>query len=288
MSRTNVANVEPVVTSAKAMNDRTPTSGRNGTRVGQIIRNGSHWSCVGMDQADFGYVKQASIGTSKMDHGMESNDGLKMDQEWYQMFEMMERAELSDFVVKPSLKFERAPSGPLARSKATPNLINQSETVRNYSTSCSHPFTDNTQSYNHSSQRSKVELQSYIKDFKDRDQSGKQTKHSEMQKRRAQELSFGNDHSTSRSHPFKDNTQSFYQSNICVKHTNESHSQSRKKVYGLEMEKSQAQELGFGNNYSTSCSYPFKDNTQSVYPPSSFIKHTNESNTQMNQSRKKV
>ena len=46
---------------------------------------------------------EASISTSKMDHGMESDDGQMMDQEWNQMFEMMERAELSDFVVKPSL-----------------------------------------------------------------------------------------------------------------------------------------------------------------------------------------
>ena len=75
MSRINVVNVEPVVTSSKAMNDRTPTSGRNGTKVGLIIRNENHGSCVGMDQDDFGIVKQASIGTSKVDQGMESNDG---------------------------------------------------------------------------------------------------------------------------------------------------------------------------------------------------------------------
>ena len=100
-----------------------------------------------MDQDGFGIVNQASIGTSEMDQSMESNDGQKMDLEWYQMFEMMERAELSDFVVNSSLKFERAPSGPLVRSRATPNLINQSETVRNCSTSCLHPFKDNTQSY---------------------------------------------------------------------------------------------------------------------------------------------
>ena len=93
MSRINVADVEPVVASLTFMNDCTPTSGKNVTKVGQRIRNGSHLSCVGMDQDDFGIVKQASIGTSKMDHGMESNYGQEMDQEWYQMFEMMERAE---------------------------------------------------------------------------------------------------------------------------------------------------------------------------------------------------
>ena len=86
MSRIDVANVEPEVASSKAMNDRTPTSGENGTRVGKAIRNGSHGSCVGMGQDDFGIVKQASIGTSKMDHGMESNDGWQMDDEWNQVF----------------------------------------------------------------------------------------------------------------------------------------------------------------------------------------------------------
>ena len=147
MSRIDVASVKPEVASSKAMNDRALASSKNETRVGPYIRNGSHWSCVGMDQDGFGIVNQASIGTSEMDQSMESNDGQKMDLEWYQMFEMMERAELSDFVVNSSLKFERAPSGPLVRSRATPNLINQSETVRNCSTSCLHPFKDNTQSY---------------------------------------------------------------------------------------------------------------------------------------------
>ena len=67
MSRIGVVNVEPKVASSKAMNDCTPTSGRNGTKVGQRIRNGNHGSCVGMDQDDFGFVKQASIGAPTMD-----------------------------------------------------------------------------------------------------------------------------------------------------------------------------------------------------------------------------
>ena len=95
-ARSNVADVEPVVARLTLMHDRTPTSGRDGTKVGKIIRNGSHWSCVGMDQDGLGVVKQASIGASAMDHGMESNDGQVMDQEWNQVFEMMERAEVSD------------------------------------------------------------------------------------------------------------------------------------------------------------------------------------------------
>ena len=102
--------MEPVVASSKAMNDRTPTSSRSETKVGQRIRNGYHGSCVGMDQDDFGIVKQASIGTSKMDRSMESNDGQEMDQELNQMFEMLERTEVSDFVVKSNLKYECAPS----------------------------------------------------------------------------------------------------------------------------------------------------------------------------------
>ena len=129
MSRINVDNVQPGVARLKAMNDRYPTSGKDGTRVGQAIRNGGNWSCVGEEQDDFGVVKQASIGTSKMDHGMESNDGQKMDQEWNQVFEMLKRAEVSDFVVKSCLKFERAPSGLLAGSTATPNLLYKSETT---------------------------------------------------------------------------------------------------------------------------------------------------------------
>ena len=87
-----------------------------------------------MGQDDFGIVKQASIGTSAMDQGMESNDGQMMDQEWNQVFEMMERAEVSDFVINSSLKFDHAPRG-FGRSRSPPNLINQSETVRKYESS---------------------------------------------------------------------------------------------------------------------------------------------------------
>ena len=78
----------------KAMNNREPTSGKNGTRVRKAIRNGSHWSCVGEDQDDFRCVEQVGIGSSKMDNGIESNNGLKMDQEWNQVFAMMEQIEL--------------------------------------------------------------------------------------------------------------------------------------------------------------------------------------------------
>ena len=95
-ARSNVADVEPVVARLTLMNDRTPTSGKYLTKVGQRIRNGGNASCVGMDQDGLDVVKQASIGASAMDHGMESNDGQAMDQEWNQVFEMMERAEVSD------------------------------------------------------------------------------------------------------------------------------------------------------------------------------------------------
>ena len=79
-ARSNVANVEPEVARLTLMNDRTPTSCKNVTKVGQRIRNGSHLSCVGMDQDGLDSVKQASIGASKMDQGMESNDGWQMDE----------------------------------------------------------------------------------------------------------------------------------------------------------------------------------------------------------------
>ena len=94
MSRINVADAEPVVASLKAMNDRTPTSGKNGTRVGKAIRNESYLSCIGMDQDEFGIVNQASINASKMDHGMESNDGWKMDDEWNHVFKMTDNVRL--------------------------------------------------------------------------------------------------------------------------------------------------------------------------------------------------
>ena len=130
-ARIDGADVKPEVASLKTMHDRYPTSGKNVTKVGKRIRNGSHWSCVGEDQNDFGFVKQASIGTSKMDHGMESNDGQEMDQEWNQVFEMLEQVGLTNKangILKHS--HERIPSGMLACSKAPPNLINHAGSVR--------------------------------------------------------------------------------------------------------------------------------------------------------------
>ena len=95
MSRINVADAEPVVASLTFMNDRTTTSGLHGTKVGSAIRNGSNGSCVGMDQDDFGIVKKANIGTSKMDQGMESNDGWQMDSDWDQVFKMMDNVRFA-------------------------------------------------------------------------------------------------------------------------------------------------------------------------------------------------
>ena len=120
-----------------------------------------------MGQDDFGIVKQASIGTSKMDHGMESNDGWQMDDEWNQVFKMMDNVRFASQLDKahrafeplpgstPNLinqsetvrSYESAPSGRLAGSTATPNFINQSETVRNYSTLCFRPLKDTSKSY---------------------------------------------------------------------------------------------------------------------------------------------
>ena len=60
---------------SKAMYDHELTSNEIRAKVGQRIRNGNELNCVGEDQDDFGSVERANIGTSKMDHGMESNDG---------------------------------------------------------------------------------------------------------------------------------------------------------------------------------------------------------------------
>ena len=139
-ARSNVADVEPVVASLTFMNDRTPTSGKSVTKVGQRIRNGSHLSCVGMDQDDLGFVKQASIGASKMDHGMESNDGWQMDDEWNQVFKMMDNVRFASQLDKAHRALEPLPG-------STPNLINQSETVRNHSTLCSRAFKLHTKSF---------------------------------------------------------------------------------------------------------------------------------------------
>ena len=124
-ARSNVADVEPEVARLTLMHDRTPTSGRNGTRVGKAIRNGSHWSCVGMDQDGLGVVKQASIGASKMDHGMESNDGWQMDDDWNQVFKMMDNVRFASQLGKAHCALEPLPGSP-------PKLTNQSETVRKY------------------------------------------------------------------------------------------------------------------------------------------------------------
>ena len=174
-ARSNVANVEPGVARLKAMNDRYSTSGRDGTRVGKYTRNGNHRSCVGEDQDDFGVVKQASSGTSKADQGMESNDGPEMDQEWAQLFEMMERAELSEFAAKSNLEYGRVPSGRPARSNAKPNLTHYTGSVR--SALCNRSFKNNTKAYNHSpTNHATINRSSYSSEFR----------------------------------PFKDNTQSFY------------------------------------------------------------------------------
>ena len=132
-SRINGANVEPGVASSKAMNDRDPTSGKNGTKVGPYIQNGSHWSCFGEDQDDFGIVKQASIGTSKMDNGMESHDGWQMDNEWNQVFKMMENVRFASQLDKAHRAFEPLPGSPPNRAAELPKpmeLPKSSSTIR--------------------------------------------------------------------------------------------------------------------------------------------------------------
>ena len=80
------------------MYDHELTSEKIWVKVRQYIRNGNELNCVGEEQNDFDCVEQANIGTSKMDHGMESNDGQEMDQGWNQVFAMMEQVSLSNQV----------------------------------------------------------------------------------------------------------------------------------------------------------------------------------------------
>ena len=168
------------------MHDHELTASETRTKVVPFIRNGERSNCVGEDQHDFGGVEQANIGTSKMDNGIHSNDGQEMDQEWNQVFAMMEQVELArnvnDFVVKPSLK--RIPPGKLVCSKTPPNLTNQSETETVRITMCNCLLKDTTKSYNHSSKSCANSTKNY-------NQSERKVYRSETEKSRAQDLSFG-------------------------------------------------------------------------------------------------
>ena len=232
---------------------------------------------------------EASVGTSKMDHGMESNDGRqKMDQGWNQVFEMLERAELSGFVVESNFKYEHAPSGPLAGSTAPPNLINLSNhtgSVR--SALCERPLKVATKSYHCQSESCESVSHDHETRVKYKNRNETKVYSLEKEKSRAWTSSF---HCVNNAHLcnclFKDNTQSCnYLSQSC-KAKEQSHvksfegyDQSEKQFRHSEMEKYGAQELGFGIDYSTSCSRPFKDNTQTFCQSNSFVKcaaHVNE------------
>ena len=63
---------------------------------------------------------------------MESNDGWQMDDEWNHVFKMMENVRFATQIDKAHRALEPLPG-------STPNFTNQSETVRNYSTSCIRP-----------------------------------------------------------------------------------------------------------------------------------------------------
>ena len=177
------------------MNDCTLTSSENGTKVGQRTRNGSHWNCVGKDQDDFGSVEQASIGTSKMGGSMESNDGPEMNQEWNQVFAMMERVEVSDFVVKPSLEAHL----------------------------CNRPIKGATQSYYHSPKSHESRKSNHVSNVGTHNHL-KRNEVSDFDIKPSFEALLCN-------RSFKANTQSFYPSNRFMKHASESYSQSEKKVH---------------------------------------------------------
>ena len=135
----------------KAMYDRDLTYSEIRAKVGPYIRNGNELNCVGEDNDDFGGVERANIGsTSMIDHGMESNDRQEMDQEWNQVFVLLEQVGLTNKVSEFGIlnhSHKRIPPGLLTCSKVPPNLINHTGSVR--SALCNRPYKDTTKSYYH-------------------------------------------------------------------------------------------------------------------------------------------
>ena len=264
MSRIDGVNVEPVVARSKAMNDRAPTSGQNETKVGLIIRNGNHGSYVGMGQDDFGIVKQASIGTTTMDQGMESNDGQEMDQEWNQVFEMMDRAELSDFVVKPSLKFNHALRG-FGRSRSPPNLtIHSNLTGSVRSALCERSFKTATKSYYRQPENRELESWNHETEYKNKSRIETNGYESEIKKKRAQELGLGNSFVESAGHV--DVNQNSETKSLMHKNNQRSHKVESNFTRGASRTET------YNCPSYTLCNRPFKDNTQSFYQSNSFVK----------------
>ena len=206
-----------------------------------------------------------------------------MDQEWNQVLAMVEQVELarnvSDFVVKPSLKIERAPSGKSAGSTAPPNLTkhpNHTGSVR--SALCERPFKVATKSYHCQSESKKSVKHNYETRVKDKSRNETKDYDSETEKSRAQELGFGNNYSTLCSRALKLNTQSFYQSNSfvkCADHVNVNHN-SGMETKSLMHENNQRNHKVESNSTRgtsrsetcncpscTSCSRAFKHTTQS-------------------------
>ena len=187
---------------------------------------------------------------------------------------IMERAELSDFVVNSSLK--------VAGSTAPPNLTQHSNytgSVR--SALCERPFKVATKSYHCQSESNESVKHNHKTRVKDKRRNETMSYNSETEKSRAQELGFGNNDSKLCDRAFKLNTQSLYQPNSFMKR--ESYNQLEKKDYNSETEKSRAWDSGFVCINGTLCNRAFKLNTQSFYPPSSFTKstdHTHESCSQ--------
>lgn len=156
---------------------------------------------------------------------MESNDMWKMEEEWNQVFVMMEQAELSDFVINSSLKFERIPLGPLVRTP--PNLINHFETKGGTPSVNKHrSFKNTTKSYHCLSKSCESGNRNY----------GDETESNDRIKRQVYGANTGSNNRVKRQ----------------VYGVNTGNSdQIERQVYRSGTEKSRAQESGFGSVYST-------------------------------------
>ena len=169
---------------------------------------------------------------------------------------------------------------------STPSLTNQSETVRDYSTSCSRAFQLNTQPYNHPSQSSKAISQGHVKSLEDYKQSGKQFNHSEMEKYRFRESGDERTYGTSCNRALKLNIQPFYQPNNFVKskdnaNGNQSSGIETKALMHENNQRNHKVESNFTRGTSrsetcncpscTSCNRAFKHTTQSYSYSNSFI-----------------
>ena len=229
-----------------------------------------------MDQDGLDAVKQANIGASKMDNDMELNDGWQMDDDWNQFFKMMDNVRFASQLDKAHCALEPLPGSP-------PNHINQSETVRKSEPASSERLVRSSTTPNHINQSLYLSHNRMERINKRHNETGKTVRNSEMEKSRAWNSSFGGIDSTlcTFNRPFKDNTQSFYQSSSYANHVSHANTannrNSRTETESLMQENSQRNrnvEPNFTRgtsrcetyncpSHTTACFRPFKDTTKS-------------------------